>query len=454
MGIFGKASRKPSDFENAQAISSRENETLQFEENTDDTSLSCPSPKEDDFPEGGLQSWLVVFGAWCGLFAALGTTNTIAIFQSYISTHQLSQYSHATIGWVFSVYTFLAYFCGVYIGPLFDKFGPRWLIVAGTLAMTGGFMLLSICRGNDPEYWHFMLVFGVLNGTGCALLNTSCVTAVGHFFHRRRGLATGIATAGGSVGGVVFPLLLQKLISYSTLGWPWAVRILGFLCLALTAMSNIFVRTRLPPAKNNSIHPDVTIFKEKAFLLTTIAIFPMQCALSIAIAYISSYAVSQGFSQKFSFQIVAILNSGSFFGRTLAGWWADHIGPFNANILSVLLSMFTCFAIWLPFGHSEIGIIFHAALIGFASGNNISVSPVCIGKLCPTSHYGRYYATCFTIVSIANLIGNPIAGRILTACEGDFWGLIIFTGTLYTLSLVILVITKGVSVGWKVMTVF
>ena len=80
-------------------------------------------------------------------FAALGTTNTIAIFQSYVSTHQLSQYSHVTIGWVFSVYTFLAYFCGVYIGPLFDKFGPRWLIVAGTLAMTGGFMLLSICRG-------------------------------------------------------------------------------------------------------------------------------------------------------------------------------------------------------------------------------------------------------------------------------------------------------------------
>ena len=67
MGIFGKVSRKPPGYENAQTVSSRGDETLRFKGDTVDTSLSCPSPKEDNFPEGGLQSWLVVLGAWCGL---------------------------------------------------------------------------------------------------------------------------------------------------------------------------------------------------------------------------------------------------------------------------------------------------------------------------------------------------------------------------------------------------
>ncbi|EXA34451.1 MFS transporter, MCP family, solute carrier family 16 (monocarboxylic acid transporters), member 10 [Fusarium oxysporum f. sp. pisi HDV247] len=147
MDIFAKEPSKRLDFENVLAIARNGDETRGFTANPDDNSPCFNSPKEYGFPEGGVQSWLVVFGAWCGLFAALGTTNTIAAFQSYVSTHQLSRYDNGTIGWVFSVYTFLAYFCGVYIGPLFDRFGPRWLILAGTLAMTGGFMLLSICNG-------------------------------------------------------------------------------------------------------------------------------------------------------------------------------------------------------------------------------------------------------------------------------------------------------------------
>lgn len=82
-------------------------------------------------------------------FAGLGITNTIAVFQSYVSTHQLTEYSESSIGWIFSLYTFLAFFCGVYIGPIFDKFGPRWLILAGVGLVTLGLMLLSVCESQS-----------------------------------------------------------------------------------------------------------------------------------------------------------------------------------------------------------------------------------------------------------------------------------------------------------------
>ncbi|KAH7110937.1 putative MFS monocarboxylate transporter [Dactylonectria macrodidyma] len=406
--------------------------------------------EKDWFPEGGLEAWLVVFGASMGSLAALGITNTIAAFQLYISTHQLSQCSEGSIGWIFSLYTFLAFFCGVYIGPVFDKFGPRWLILVGSVCIGASLMLWSVCK----EYWHFLIVFGICNGIGCSLLFTPCIAAVGHFFHARRGLATGIASAGGSLGGIIFPLMLQSLFAEPSLGWGWGVRILGFLYIGLLAVANCFVRSRLPPSKNASIHPDIRIFKEKPFLFTTIAVFLMEFALFIPLTYISSYAAAQGFSHEFCFQILTILNAGSFFGRLLPGWWADRVGPFNSNMASVLLSIFACFAVWLPFGHTKPGIVTFAILIGFASGNNISITPVCIGRLCPIENYGRYYATCFTVVSVACLVGVPIGGSVINACGGSYGGLIVFTGALYASSLVGFVIAKGVSIGWKLTATF
>lgn len=102
------------------------------------------------YPEGGLKAWLVVFGSWCALFSSMGLMNTIALFQAYILSHQLKGYSEGTVGWVFSIYTFLAFFCGVYIGPIFDKYGPRWLIVTGAACVVGGILAMSFCTRASP----------------------------------------------------------------------------------------------------------------------------------------------------------------------------------------------------------------------------------------------------------------------------------------------------------------
>ena len=99
------------------------------------------------YPEGGLRAWLVVFGSFCALFASLGIMNSLGTFQAYISNHQLSHYSQGNIGWIFSVYTFMAWFCGIFIGPVFDKYGPRWLILGGSVCVVGSMLLLGECTG-------------------------------------------------------------------------------------------------------------------------------------------------------------------------------------------------------------------------------------------------------------------------------------------------------------------
>ncbi|KAH8158604.1 hypothetical protein CIB48_g9646 [Xylaria polymorpha] len=403
---------------------------------------------DETYPEGGWEAWLVVFGSWCGLVAALGLLNTLGTFQTYVSTHQLSDYSEGTVGWIFSLYTALCFFCGIYIGPLFDKYGPRWLIGPGSIAVVASVMITSVCT----EYWHFLLAFGVLGGVGTSLLFTPCIAAVGHFFRARRGLASGIASTGGGVGGVVFPLMLQAL--FVRIGWGWSIRALGFLSLGLLIISNILLKKRLPAPKNISAHPDFRILREKPFLLLTIGVFLLEFGLFIPLTYISSYALANGFDETFAFQLLPILNGASVIGRALPGWWADRIGPFNSNMISIGITIFACFVVWLPFGKTTPGLVIFAILFGFSTGNNIAITPVCVSRLCHTQHYGRYYATCYTIVSVACLIGIPIAGSIVAATNGEYWSLIVFTGLTQVLSLIAIYAAKVASIGWKSWTIF
>ena len=107
----------------------------------------APAKDDTDYPEGGLRAWLVVFGSFCGMTAGFGYMNTIGIFHAYLGSHQLESYSEQSVGWVFSVYVFLSFFCGVQIGPVFDAHGPRWIVVAGTVCLLLSAFLMAECTG-------------------------------------------------------------------------------------------------------------------------------------------------------------------------------------------------------------------------------------------------------------------------------------------------------------------
>lgn len=99
------------------------------------------------YPEGGLQGWLVVLGSFCASFSVFGVINTAAVFESYLSEHQLANESKSNIGWIFSTYLFTVYSVGIFVGPCFDRYGPRVLIAIGSMLMVAGPMTLSWCKG-------------------------------------------------------------------------------------------------------------------------------------------------------------------------------------------------------------------------------------------------------------------------------------------------------------------
>lgn len=423
----------------------------------DEEANSTTSHNDDEvtYPEGGLGAWSVVLGSFMGLVASLGMMNTVGVYHSYIAEHQLAGYTESSISWIFSMYVFLSFFCGLQIGPIFDAHGPRLLVIAGSVLLCASMFLLGICT----QYWHFFLTFGVLGGLGTSLIFTPAFAAVSHFFLEGRGKATGIAAAGGSLGGVIFPLALQRLLP--SVGFAWATRIIGFVDVFCCVVLCVLIRSRLPPKPGQSVLPDFRIFRDKSYLLLTVGIFMMEWALFIPITYLTTFAISTGaLSQAFSYQLLAIFNAGSCLGRFVPGFLADKLGRFNSMIAALAVCSATSLTLWLPASlltpDSSAAInaikalsIVYAAVFGFASGSNISVTPVCVGQLCDTNQYGRYYATCYTVVSFSTLTGIPIAGSLIQMAGGHYWGAVIWTVVCYIFATGCFIWSRALHVGWK-----
>ena len=402
------------------------------------------------YPEGGLEAWLCVLGSFCGLLGALGMMNSIGTFQAYLSTHQLADKSESAIGWIFGVYAFLSFFCGIQIGPIFDAKGPRWLVFAGSILILATYLLLGVCYA----YWHFLVVFGVMGGLGTSLVFTPAVAAVGHFFLRKRGQCTGLAAVGGSLGGIIYPLTLQAL--FPKIGFAWATRVIALINLVLLIVANLFIKSRLPPRKatKESILPDFRIFRDPVFALATLGVFFVEWGLFVPLSYLISYALEAGIDSKFAYQLIAIFNAGSCLGRYFPGLVADMIGRFNTMILTTTLCLISTFAFWMPAEGRVAMIVVFAVVFGFASGAGISLTPVCVSQLCKVENYGRYYATCYSVVSLATLTGIPIAGQLITVCGGKYWGVMVFTGLSYAASTATFILARGIGAGWRLKTAY
>ncbi|KAJ5156635.1 oxalate/formate antiporter [Penicillium capsulatum] len=403
---------------------------------------------ETDYPEGGWKAWSVVVGAWCAMIPSMGLLNSLGILHAWTSTHQLSDYSESSVGWIFGAYGFFLYFAGAQAGPIFDAYGPNYIVIPGSVGMVASL----ICFSFSEEYYQIFLSFSVLGGLSACTLFTPAVSAVGHWFNVRRGYATGIACTAGGIGGVIFPLVI--IFAAPKVGFPWAIRIIALLCLVMCTAACLLLRTRLPGNMQAGASVDFRALRDVNYAFTTAAVFLVEFAVFIPMTYIASYGIHVGLGDRMSYLLIAFLNIGAIPGRFLPGLVADRIGRFNVMVLtSVICGVFTL-ALWYNAGNQLAPIIAYAVLFGFWSGAAISLTPVCISQVCATKDYGKRNGTTFTIVSIGTLTGIPIAGAIQQRDGGEYGGLIIFGGTLYLVAGVAFALARVVCRGWSPKTVF
>jgi MFS transporter, MCT family, aspergillic acid transporter len=137
----------------------------------------------------------------------------------------------------------------------------------------------------------------------------TALNCIGGWFFKKRGVAYGIASTGGSVGGVVFPIMVNRLIE--KLNYGWAMRISAFLILFLLIVSVLTVKTRAAPDPKTAPKGQLTNpLTEIGFVLLMVGIFLFTYGFFTPITYVTVLAIQNGMSPGLALYVIAILNAG------------------------------------------------------------------------------------------------------------------------------------------------
>lgn len=400
----------------------------------------------DDFPEGGKDANLVVLGSLLGLLITFGIMNSVGVIQAYVATHQLETASTTSVGWVFSIYFFVSFIGSILTGPYFDAKGAKSSMIIGSLLMVGGLFATANCN----TIYQFLLAFGFGFGMGSSFVMTATLGSVSHWFNKRRALALGGCTIGGSLGGVIWPLMFRSL--FPMIGFQWSLRLMGLISLICLGISTYLLKVRLPAVKSENFIKDsfvmMDLIHEPRFLTLSAAILLGEFSLILVFTYMPSYTMYHGYSESDAFLVTITCNCVGLIGRSLPSYAGDHFGRFNVMCISVVACTILIFIIWLPFG-SNLKIMYtFAAFYGLFNSTFQALTPVCCGQISKTKDFGKRYGTVYFFVSFGNLIALPVGGALIGNGKG-YNNLIILAGVTEALSAILWIISRVISTGWK-----
>ncbi len=194
------------------------------------TSQESPVAARPATPGGGTR----IHRAWWIAAVSFLTLVGAAAFRAVPSVlidplHAEFGWSHATISSAVSVNIALYGLTSPFAAALMDRFGIRRVVSCALLLISAGSGLTVLITAS----WQLVLCWGLLVGLGTGSMAMAFVgTITGRWFVRRRGLVSGILTAGSAAGQLVFLPLVSALADSH--GWRVAA-----LVVSLTALSTV-----------------------------------------------------------------------------------------------------------------------------------------------------------------------------------------------------------------------
>lgn len=443
----------------------------------------------DAFPDGGVDAYQVLLGSFCGLIVDFGIPNAMGAIQTYVSTHQLSQYKLSTVNWVFSLHLAIMYLGGVVFGGFFDKFGAKRLLIAATVCIFLGLMATAELE----ELWQFLLSFSILTAFGSSLAMSPLMGVLSHWFLRKRGMALSMASAGSLVGSTIFALALPKL--YLQLGFKWALRILAFICLTSMAISILLIKER--PGFNPNVKAErheeeaqiqsdnfcaenhknaenilsveileedtaaekkkstfdfvnFKLFLDTKFVVICLATFANEVNSLTVLTYLASFALSFGVPEKKAYLLLTVINLSGIPARIVTGFLADRYGRFNVMLAGNVLQTICIWAILLP-ANSLLPLLYtFTVMYGCMNASLISLIASCLGQICPATQFGKFYGMLYFLLAFTVILGMYLGSLVINAgTKHDYYNWIIFEGVLSIAGLLLWLWARWCIVGFR-----
>lgn len=120
----------------------------------------------------------------------------------------------------------------ILVGRLYDRYGPKWVIIISAFFLSGGYILLSLVE----SFWEFLICYGIISAIGLGGTSATLFSALtSKWFVKKRGLAVSLALSGNCVG----QFALIPVFSLFILHYSW--RVLYFYLSLIMLVVNIIV---------------------------------------------------------------------------------------------------------------------------------------------------------------------------------------------------------------------
>jgi len=353
----------------------------------------------------------IVITAFLSLFALVGI--------AYYGLPFFYDFMTREYGWSRAVVTSGNAVGKLLVGPLFgfvagwmiDRYGPRRLMISGSLMM--GVSLVGLSFSSSLPMFYLFWIFNALGYVFGGPL--PCQVLVSRWFDRNRGKAMGIAYLGIGTGGALVPLVAAGL--EKEFGWHLALGALGIIIVLIALPMAWFIKE--PRVKSESkgrsepMVPIRNILRNPFFYLLAIGSMSCMGAVGGISQHLKYYLNDLHFTQSEAAHVMSLILFISLGGRVLMGWLADIIHRKYVMILIYVMVALSIPLLIIPDFPGRIYLF--SVLFGIGLGGNYMIIPLMAADLFGVRALGRTMG----IILVADGIAESIFPMLIGVLYND-----------------------------------
>jgi OFA family oxalate/formate antiporter-like MFS transporter len=284
-------------------------------------------------------------------------------------------------------------------GWLVDKFGPRPVVIGGSICAGLGW-ILDAYAPNLPVLY----VAAVIAGIGAGCVYGTCVGTALKWFPDKRGLAAGLTAAGFGAGAALTVIPISNMIQRS--GYEHAFVFFGvFQGVCILLLATLLIRPK-PPAHaagakrivaTKTDYTTSQMVRSPVFWVMYLMFVCVAAGGIIATAQIGPIAKEYGFSAMpvsvlsvtlpLLTMTLSINNLCNGFTRPLCGWVSDRLGRENTMFMTFVGEGLALLGL-MHFGHNPYLFMMFSGLVFLCYGDIFSNFPA----TCADTFGGKYAA--------------------------------------------------------------
>tara|TARA_Y100001934_G_scaffold267185_1_gene347563 strand:- start:334 stop:1599 length:1266 start_codon:yes stop_codon:yes gene_type:complete len=387
------------------------------------------------------------------MLLAYGVRHSFPVFFPFI----LDEYgwTRGDTALMFSLHLLVYGLCAPIAGSLCSKVSPKALLLFG-IVMLG---LAAAACSYATRLWHFYLLFGALAPVGLACAGSPVLNpTIMNWFAERRGMALGLAQAGGGLS-FVFVFLMEFIIE--GFGWRTAYVIMGLLTIAVLFPLVLLGYTFSPqerglrpvgsdektPDSNSSPSVDTSqtntevwtrasgLRSRQLWLLFGSNMLFWGTGCYLILAHQVKFAIDIGYSPAIAASTTAAFGIAMVIGQA-SSFISDYIGREATIFLaSVCTGVATVILIFLGPGSGVFPLYSFSALFGIGAG----LFAVCVFVGVADIFFGRHFGLFCGVVTAGMGFGGafgPWLGGVLFDISGSYQYSFLFAGLSFVISFI------------------